>query len=479
MAIYNTSNGNSPAGLKVGDYSVTSNGQVYQVLDSSKYKNMSSDQLKSHGVSYNPATGYYSKQVTGKAANSIKNQFTASQVADSARYQNKDTLNQWKDAYIQSQLAGLQQNFNTNKANLLKTYNKNYSDLYGQIGSAENANKKNIQDLYDQTYLNNAMAIQQAANRGITSAAQGVAMGTSGLMSASKQAAQLTADKDQLVHNIQLKLNDLTANYNIDKDMLDANFNANKLATMSTADLQWLQQALDIDNQNNTTWNNFYNNELQNQYNTAEREAEQAYKTAEADNDVERQKALLAWQYENDPSYKAYSRSGGGYGGYGGYSYGGYGGYGGGSRYTKHGKSNSYGSSNVSEGAADWYTTIANSGAYTSGQLETIWSMLEGGATIAQAAAWLNKQIGKSETYGPSVPKTNNSANKISSSKLIVPNSKYKKADSSNYTGLAGLMMNGTTGKKKKNTSTSKNSSKKSSNKFTLSDALGNLKKIL
>ena len=347
MAIYNTSNGNSPTGLKAGDYSVTSNGQVYQVLDSNKYKNMSSDQLKSHGVSYNPATGYYSKQITGKAANSIKNQFTASQVADSARYQNKDTLNQWKDAYIQSQLAGLQQNFNTNKANLLKTYNKNYSDLYGQIGSAENANKKNIQDLYDQTYLNNAMAIQQAANRGMTSAAQGVAMGTSGLMSASKQAAQLTADKDQLVHNIQLKLNDLTANYNIDKDMLDANFNANKLATMSTADLQWLQQALDIDSQNNTTWNNFYNNELQNQYNTAEREAEQAYKTAEADKDVERQKALLAWQYENDPSYKAYSRSGGGYGGYGGYSYGGYGGYGGGSRYTKHGKSNSYGSYNV------------------------------------------------------------------------------------------------------------------------------------
>ena len=144
MAIYNTSNGNSPTGLKAGDYSVTSNGQVYQVLDSNKYKNMSSDQLKSHGVSYNPATGYYSKQVTGKVANSIKNQFTASQVADSARYQNKDTLNQWKDAYIQSQLAGLQQNFNTNKANLLKTYNKNYSDLYGQIGSAENANKKNL-----------------------------------------------------------------------------------------------------------------------------------------------------------------------------------------------------------------------------------------------------------------------------------------------------------------------------------------------
>ena len=53
MAIYNTSNGNSPTGLKAGDYSVTSNGQVYQVLDSSKYKNMSSDQLKSHGVSYN------------------------------------------------------------------------------------------------------------------------------------------------------------------------------------------------------------------------------------------------------------------------------------------------------------------------------------------------------------------------------------------------------------------------------------------
>ena len=475
MAIYNTSNGNSPTGLKAGDYSVTSNGQVYQVLDSSKYKNMSSDQLKSHGVNYNPATGYYSKQVTGKAANSIKNQFTASQVADSARYQSKDTLNQWKDAYIQSQLAGLQQNFNTNKANLLKTYNKNYSDLYGQIGSAENANKKNIQDLYDQTYFNNAMAIQQAANRGMTSAAQGVAMGTSGLMSASKQAAQLTADKDQLVHNIQLKLNDLTANYNIDKDTLDANFNANKLAAMSTADLQWLQQALDIDSQNNTTWNNFYNNELQNQYNTAEREAEQAYKTAEADKDVERQKALLAWQYENDPSYKAYSRSGGGYGGY---SYGGYGGYSGGNGYTKYSKSNSYGSSNVSEEEAAWFDAIQNNGQYTDEQLEQAWSMLEDGDGTSKVGAYLLGLRGitsKKPTTTSSMDmylKSNGKLTHVSSDKTISANQPYKIAAATKVGTLNPSYKN------KKKTSSKKTTAKNNNKKFTLSDALSNFKNV-
>lgn len=376
MAIYTTTNGNSPSGLKTGDYSVTSNGQVYQVLDSSKYKNMTSDQLKSAGVSYNPTTGYYSKQVTGNAATSVKNQLSASQYADTAKYQSKDTLDQWKDAYIQSQLAGLQSNYNTNAANLLKTYNQNYSDLYGQIGSAENANKKNIQELYDQTYLNNAMAMQQAANNGLTSSAQGIAMGTSGLMSASKQASQLTADKDELISNIQLKLNDLTANYNIDKNTLDANFNADKLSAMSTADLQWLQSALDIDSQNNETWNNFYATEMQNQYNTAERLAQQEYETAENDRDVERQKELLAYQYANDPSYKNYSY--GGYGGYGGYSSGG--------SYTKSGTTSS---SKLTDNEKAWLEFLAGTN-IDDDTYEAAYASLINGNSISKTATTLN-----------------------------------------------------------------------------------------
>lgn len=481
MAIYTTTNGNSPSGLKTGDYSVTSNGQVYQVLDSSKYKNMTSDQLKSAGVSYNPTTGYYSKQVTGNAATSVKNQLSASQYADSAKYQSKDTLDQWKDAYIQSQLAGLQKNYNTNAANLLKTYNQNYSDLYGQIGSAENANKKNIQELYDQTYLNNAMAMQQAANNGLTSSAQGIAMGTSGLMSASKQASQLTADKDELISNIQLKLNDLTANYNIDKNTLDANFNADKLSAMSTADLQWLQSALDIDSQNNETWNNFYATEMQNQYNTAERLAQQEYETAENDRDVERQKELLAWQYANDPSYKNYS--------YGGYS--GYGGYSSGGSYTSSGTTSS---SKLTDNEKAWLEFLAGTN-IDDDTYEAAYVSLINGNGINETATALNVPgwggVGITQYVKNNIPTSNSTSSSTNKkvtgsialknlSSILTGNSNSSSTTSSkvrsNIDTVLSNNSNSTSSSKKSSSSTKKSTS---TSKATLSDVLKNLKNIL
>lgn len=308
MAVYNSmADGNAQKGLSVGDLVKTPKGGTWQILDSGIYSGMTSDQLKAAGVNYNPTNGYYSKLYTGGDEDTIK---TVGDYTSYGKYQDTSMLNKWKDAYIQSQVTKLQSAYNKNLANLTKTYRDNYTNYYNQIGSTKNDYAKNIQDLYDDTYLNNAMALQQAANRGMTSAAQGVAMGTSGLMSASQKASQLTSDRDTLISSIQSQLNRLTENYNVDKDLLEANFSADKIAAMSDAELQYINSALDIENNNNNTYNSWAQIGMQNKYNSGEAEKERQWNEKMSDKEFERQKELMALEAQYNRSY------GGGYGGY-------------------------------------------------------------------------------------------------------------------------------------------------------------------
>lgn len=314
MAIYRSDGaGNGPSGLKVGDKVVTSKGGTWQILDSNKYKNMTSDQLKSSGVSYNPVTGYYSTRLQD---NDDASDLALANKLSNLRTYDKSALKSSYDAYLQQMTSELLKNFNTNMANLTKTYRDNYTNYYNQIGSTKNDYAKNIQDLYDSTYLNNAMALQQAANRGMTSAAQGVAMGTSGLMSASQKASQLTSDRDTLISSIQSQLNRLTENYNVDKDLLEANFSADKLNAMSTARLEWLRASLDIDSDEIGTYNSFLNSHYQNEYNSNEAEKERQWNEKMSDKEFERQKELIALEAQYNRSY-----GGGGYYSYGGSGY--------------------------------------------------------------------------------------------------------------------------------------------------------------
>lgn len=314
MAVYNSmADGNAQKGLTVGDLVKTPKGGTWQILDSGIYSGMTSDQLKAAGVNYNPTNGYYSKLYTGGDEDTIK---TVGDYTSYGKYQDTSMLDKWKDAYIQSQVAKLQSAYNKNLANLTKTYRDNYTNYYNQIGSTKNDYAKNIQDLYDSAYLNNAMALQQAANRGMTSAAQGVAMGTSGLMSASQKASQLTSDRDTLISSIQSQLNRLTENYNVDKDLLEANFSADKIAAMSDAELQYINSALDIENNNNNTYNSWAQIGMQNKYNSGEAEKERQWNEKMSDKEFERQKELMALEAQYNRSY-----GGGGYYSYGGSGY--------------------------------------------------------------------------------------------------------------------------------------------------------------
>ena len=227
MAVYNSmADGNAPKGLKVGDLVKTPKGGTWQIMNPNIYKNMTSDQLKSAGVNYNPVNGYYSKLYTGGDENYIQD---VGQYTSYGKYRDTSYLDDWKKNYNLAMTAALEASYQNNLANLTKTYQNNYTDVYNQIGDIKNDYRNNIQELYDDTYMNNAIAMQQMANRGMTSSAQGVAMGTSGLMNASKQASNLAADRDTLVNNVRTQLNRLTEAYSIDKDLLEKEFSLNKI----------------------------------------------------------------------------------------------------------------------------------------------------------------------------------------------------------------------------------------------------------
>ena len=331
---------------------------------------MTSDQLKAAGVNYNPTNGYYSKLYTGGDEDTIK---TVGNYTSYGKYQDTSMLDKWKDAYIQSQVAKLQSAYNKNLANLTKTYRDNYTNYYNQIGSTKNDYAKNIQDLYDSTYLNNAMALQQAANRGMTSAAQGVAMGTSGLMSASQKASQLTSDRDTLISSIQSQLNRLTENYNVDKDLLEANFSADKIAAMSDAELQYINSALDIENNNNNTYNSWAQIGMQNKYNSGEAEKERQWQEQQDEKAFEREKELMA--YQNSLYNSGHSYGGGSY-----YSYGGNG----------YNKSSGNSGTNVSKALQDYYNSIAGGLGETARQSFLNWLYSNPNASVSSAKNFLN-----------------------------------------------------------------------------------------
>lgn len=371
MAVYNSmADGNAQSGLKAGDYVRTPKGGTWQILDANNYKGMTSDQLKAAGVNYNPVNGYYSKLYTGGDQDIID---AIGDYTSYGKYSDKSFLSSWKDNYLNSVLAAKQIEYNNNLANLRKTYHDNYTNYYNQIGSTKNDYAKNIQDLYDSTYLNNAMALQQAANRGMTSAAQGVAMGTSGLMSASQKASQLTSDRDTLISSIQSQLNRLTADYNIDKDILEANFSAAKIAAMSDAQLQYVDRALNLDSQDNDVYNSFMRSALGNKYNSDEAEKERQWQEQQDEKAFEREKELMA--YQNSLYNSGHSYGGGSY-----YSYGGNG----------YNKSSGNSGTNVSKALQDYYNSVAGGLGETARQSFLNWLYSNPNASVSSAKNFLN-----------------------------------------------------------------------------------------
>jgi len=196
-----------------------------------------------------------------------------------------DTAEAWKEKYIEQQLALLQQNYDSDLANLLKAYEQNQTLGQNELSRVTADYNKNILNLYDDVYSQRKMAMQNAGRNGSTSTAQTLAASNASLYQAADKVAELTADRDVLKESIQRELNNLSADYNIDKATLEKNFNSAKLNAMSTGELQYLDAVLNIDKYNADLWNSLSESQTNREWQSAEADKDRLWQSAEAEKD--------------------------------------------------------------------------------------------------------------------------------------------------------------------------------------------------
>ena len=341
MAIYNVqSDGNAPKNATTGDYVVTAGG-TYEVLDGSKYSSMSKEELANAGVGYNPSSGLYSKKVS----NISPNDYSAL---------NTDSVEKWLSASNKKATADLDSAYAANKQNLSRTYNSSLSDYEQQKADVRQNYLDNITNLYEDTYYNNAKALENASARGLTSSGLGNAMVVSGLVDASNQNAYYRASRDNDLNKITSAVNALTNNYKVDLDALNAKLSADKNAALSENEIAYLNALMSLEQYNNQMYNDMLKTKQQQDY----------------------EKEMYLLQLANSGGY------GGGYSGGYGRSYGGgyYGGgnYNGGSYYNESSVDDDYAK------ACTLYDRMKASGLYTKDQLERM-AKVVGEVGIGQA----------------------------------------------------------------------------------------------
>lgn len=320
MSIYQVqANGDAPTNAKSGDYVVTAGG-TYQVLDSSKYNGLSKEELAGAGVSYNPSSGLYSKKVSGITPNEYTPLST-------------DSLNNWRTQTNQASLANLDSAYQDNRRSLTRTYNNSMADYNQQKADIKQNYLDNITQLYDDTYYNNAQALENASSRGLTSSGLGNAMQVSALVDASNKNAYYRASRDNEMNKITSAINTLTNNYNVDLDALDEKLSADKNAALSENEVAYLNALMQLEQYNSQTYNSLLSTKQ-----------EQEWQALENEKDRELQRYLAALELENSSNYY------GGSGRYGGSGY--YNGY--------YGNGGYYSDSSSTSDFAGWQATITS-----------------------------------------------------------------------------------------------------------------------
>lgn len=355
MALVNVNaNGNAPTNTKVGDIVKTAAGN-YQVLggQNSAYATYSPEKLKSEGISYNPSSGLYSKKVTDSGINDAVNMASRGTALAGLTKSYADAISEnagnYRDAWINQQLADLSKNYSSNQNTLNKNFSNSAIGYLAQLNNLENSYKQNLQNLYDDTYINNQMALQNAANAGLTSAGQGVALGTSALMQATKKAADLQRSKDSDKNNTNLNINALLQNYGSDSANLKQGYLADILNAKGTGNMNYYNTLLQAQNADVEQYNSTLLNDIAQQYNL-----ESLVK--QTDENIRLQTALNALM----PSYS------GGYGGYSGGSYG-------------SGSGNSSNSTNAQQMYFDYASAVGGDGnlLYTDDSLKLLYNYVQ------------------------------------------------------------------------------------------------------
>ena len=231
----------------------------------------------------------------------------------------------WKQSYIDQMVSELTSNYNTDKANLDKTYNTNITNYGNQLNDTNMSYDANIQALQRQKYEDTQQAKNEAFSRGLGFGGLGQAIEQTARNNANNKIAETQNERSRAINDINTLINQAKYNYGIDSDTLLKNFNADKLKYMSTAEIQALEKKLQVD-MYNTDWSNKFLQDANNRtftssendkkydWQSKENALNRDFEASEAQKNRDAQTALAKLQA------KLYGSGGsGGYGGYGSY----------------------------------------------------------------------------------------------------------------------------------------------------------------
>ena len=278
----------------------------------------------------NPTKKIPSKNTPSKNTSvSSSSSETNKTVTEYAPYQNPSSVSfdsdAWKQAYIDQMVSELTSNYNTDKANLDKTYNTNISNYNNQLSDTNMSYDANIQALQRQKYDDTQQAKNEAFSRGLGFGGLGQAIEQTARNNANNKIAETQNERSKAINDINTLINQAKYNYGIDTDTLLKNFNADKLKYMSTAEIQALEKKLQVD-MYNTDWSNKFLQDANNRTFTSsendkkydwqgkENALNRDFEASEAQKNRDAQTALAKLQAK---LYGSKSSGGGSYGGYG------------------------------------------------------------------------------------------------------------------------------------------------------------------
>ena len=263
------------------------------------------------------------------SANSGSMTETNKTITQYAPYQNPSSVSfdsdAWKQAYIDQMVSELTSNYNTDKANLDKTYNTNITNYNNQLNDTNMSYDANIQALQRQKYEDTQQAKNEAFSRGLGFGGLGQAIEQTARNNANNKIADTQNERTKAINNINTLINQVKYNYGVDSDTLLKNFNADKLKYMSTAEIQALEKKLQVD-MYNTDWTNKFLQDANNRTFTSsendkkydwqgkENALNREFEASEAQKNRDAQTALAKLQAKLYGSGRS-----GGYGSYGSY----------------------------------------------------------------------------------------------------------------------------------------------------------------
>ena len=280
---------------------------------------------KKNPTKKNPIKNIPSKNTSASSSSSETNKT----VTEYAPYQNPSSVSfdsdAWKQAYIDQMVSELTSNYNTDKANLDKTYNTNITNYGNQLSDTNMSYDANIQALQRQKYDDTQQAKNEAFSRGLGFGGLGQAIEQTARNNANNKIADTQNERSKAINDINTLINQAKYNYGIDTDTLLKNFNADKLKYMSTAEIQALEKKLQVD-MYNTDWTNKFLQDSNNRkftssesdkklnWQAGQNALDRELSTSEAQKDRDAQTALVKLQAKLYGSGKS---GGGSYGGYG------------------------------------------------------------------------------------------------------------------------------------------------------------------